>query len=208
MDHDPIRDRLKIGGGGAYPVPARRNETALSRSGRGHQRPRCVWFTGLPASGKSTLGNALARRLAADDCRSVVLDGDELRRGLNRDLGFSVADRAESARRTAEVARLMVETGVTAIVCLISPSRVHRAFARSLFTPGDYIEIYVDTPLAECERRDPKGLYARARAGEVGDLTGLDSPYEPPDAPEFVVRTLEMPPERAVASIRTYLLAT
>ena len=161
------------------------------------QRARCFWFTGLPASGKSTIAGLLDRKLHAAGYHTYVLDGDEIRRGLSRDLGFSHADRAENNRRIAEVARLMVDAGLIVIVAFISPFRAERAFARSLFRDGDFQEVFIDAPLEVCERRDPKGLYAKARSGALANFTGLDSPYEPPAHPDVWIRTAEQPAEQS-----------
>ncbi len=150
---------------------------------------RVFWLTGLSGAGKSTIAQATRQRLKALGHASTVLDGDELRRGLTRDLGFSAADRAESVRRAAEVARLMSDAGLVVIVALISPFRADRDQARALFAPGHFVEVHVDTPLAVAEARDPKGLYRRARQGELRDFTGIDSPYEAPLAAEIVIRT-------------------
>ncbi len=149
------------------------------------QKPQCIWLTGLSGSGKSTIANLLEKRLFATGRHTYLLDGDNVRHGLNRDLGFTEADRIENIRRVAEVARLMVDAGLIVIVSFISPYRAERQYARSLFQPGEFHEIFIDTPLAECERRDPKGLYAKARRGELINFTGIDSPYERPDAPEL-----------------------
>ena len=156
-----------------------------ARAGLKHQTARCIWFTGLSGSGKSTLANLLEKRLHAEGRHTYVLDGDNVRHGLNRDLGFTEADRAENIRRVAEVAKLMVDAGLIVIVAFISPYRAERAFARSLFEPGEFVEVFVDTPLEECERRDPKGLYAKARRGEIPGFTGIDSPYELPERPDI-----------------------
>jgi len=165
------------------------------------QRPQCLWLTGLSGSGKSTIANLLEKRLHAEGRHTVLLDGDNVRHGLNRDLGFTEADRVENIRRVAEVARLMVDAGLIVIVSFISPYRAERSFARSLFDPGEFQEIFVDTPLAECERRDPKGLYAKARRGELKNFTGIDSVYEAPESPEFVLHTLARPPEECVEEL-------
>ncbi len=149
------------------------------------QTPRCIWFTGLSGSGKSTLANLLEKRLHAEARATYLLDGDNVRHGLNRDLGFTESDRAENIRRIAEVAKLMVDAGLIVLVAFISPYRSEREFARSLFAPGEFIEVFVDTPLEECERRDPKGLYAKARAGQIPHFTGISSPYEAPLNPEI-----------------------
>jgi adenylyl-sulfate kinase len=148
-----------------------------------------VWLTGLPASGKSTVAAALEARLLGEGRSAYVLDGDNLRHGLNGDLGFSAVDRAENVRRTAEVAALMADAGVTVLVALVSPYRADRAAARAIHErlEAPFLEVWVSTPLEECERRDPKGLYARARAGELRGFTGVDDPYEPPEAPDLEV---------------------
>ena len=151
--------------------------------------PLCLWMTGLPGSGKSTIAEALLKRLRAQGQAAYGLDGDVLRTGLNRDLGYSPADRSENIRRGAEVARLMVDAGLIVVVSMIAPFRADRRFARSRFAPGCFCEIFVDAPLAVCERRDPKGLYAKARRGELPGMTGIDSPYELPEAPELHLRT-------------------
>ena len=155
------------------------------------QHARCFWFTGLSASGKSTIANLFDKRLYAAGRHTYLLDGDNVRHGLNRDLGFTEADRVENIRRIAEVARLMVDAGLIVLVSFISPFRAERRFARSLFRPGEFVEVYVDTPLEVCERRDPKGLYKKARAGALKNFTGLDSPYEPPENPEVWIKTTE-----------------
>ena len=153
------------------------------------QRPRCVWFTGLSGAGKSTVANLAERGLLARGVHTYLLDGDNVRLGLNRDLGFTDADRVENLRRVAEVARLMTDAGLVVLVSFISPFRADRDAARALFAPGDFIEVFVDTPLAEAERRDVKGLYAKARRGELPHFTGIDSPYEAPEAPELRLDT-------------------
>ena len=164
--------------------------TPAVRAGLKGQRPRCVWFTGLSGSGKSTIANLVERGLVARGCHTYLLDGDNVRHGLNRDLGFTDEDRVENLRRIAHVARLMTDAGLIVLVSFISPFRAERASARALFDDGDFIEVFVDTPLAEAERRDVKGLYAKARRGELPNFTGIDSPYEPPQAPELVLDTL------------------
>jgi bifunctional enzyme CysN/CysC len=159
------------------------------------QRPCCVWFTGLSGAGKSSIANRLEQRLYAEGRHTYLLDGDNIRHGLNRDLGFTEADRVENIRRVAEVARLMVDAGLIVLVAFISPFRAERRLARSLFAEGDFIEVFVDTPLEECERRDAKGLYAKARSGALPNFTGIDSPYEPPESPEVHVTTVGRTPE-------------
>jgi len=164
-----------------------------------------LWLTGLSGAGKSTIAQATCQRLHAQSRRAVVLDGDELRRGLTRDLGFSAADRAENVRRTAEVARLMADAGLIVIVALISPFRADRALARALFEPGRFIEVFIDTALDVAEARDPKGLYKRARQGLLPAFTGIGSPYEPPLDAEVHIQTLstsvEVAAERLVARL-------
>jgi adenylyl-sulfate kinase len=161
-----------------------------------------VWFTGLPASGKSTVAAGVETHLLEQGRSAYILDGDNLRHGLNGDLGFSAADRAENVRRTAEVSALLADAGVVVLVALVSPYRADRAAARAAHERRElpFLEVHVATPLAECERRDPKGLYARARAGELPGLTGVDDPYEPPDAAEVVLSGDE-PLEVAVARV-------
>jgi bifunctional enzyme CysN/CysC len=172
-----------------------------ARAALKHQQPRCVWFTGLSGSGKSTLASLLEKNLHAQGRHTYVLDGDNVRHGLNRDLGFTEGDRVENIRRVAEVARLMVDAGLMVIVSFISPFRAEREWARSLFAPGEFVEVFVDTPLAECERRDPKGLYAKARRGEIPAFTGISSPYEAPLKPEFLVQTTSATPEALAEQI-------
>ena len=155
------------------------------------QRPYILWFTGLPASGKSTTANRVEKKLAALGRHSYLLDGDNVRLGLNRDLGFTDADRVENIRRVAEVAKLFVDAGLIVLVSFISPFRDERRMARELVAEGEFVEIFVDTPLEECERRDPKGLYRRARAGEIANFTGVDSAYESPESAEIVLNTME-----------------
>lgn len=172
-----------------------------ARSKQKHQQPRCIWFTGFSGSGKSTIANLLEKRLHADGRHTYLLDGDNVRHGLNRDLGFTEADRVENIRRVTEVARLMVDAGLVVIVSLISPYRSEREMARGRFEAGEFIEVFVDTPLAECERRDVKGLYAKARRGELRNFTGIDSPYEPPLAPEVHLLAAQDDPADCVERI-------
>ncbi len=159
------------------------------------QKPAILWLTGLSASGKSTIANLVERRLAAMGRHTMILDGDNVRHGLNRDLGFSAADRVENIRRIAEVAKLFVEAGLIVLVSFISPYRAERGLARDTVAAGEFVEIFVDTPVEECRRRDPKGLYAKADAGQLRDFTGVDAPYEPPLAPELRLLTLDHPAE-------------
>lgn len=164
-----------------------------------------VWLTGLSGSGKSTIAAALSERLAARGLLVYTLDGDNLRHGLNRDLGFSANDRAENVRRVAEVARLFADAGVVALVPVISPYRAGRDHARELHDAADlpFVEVFVDAPVDVCEARDPKGLYAKARAGELTGFTGVDDPYEPPVAPEVVVETATTSVDEAADAILT-----
>lgn len=166
-----------------------------------NQKPACVWFTGLSGAGKTTLGKLLEQQLWLEERHTYMLDGDLLRAGLNKDLKFSEADRKENVRRVAEVARLMVDAGLIVIVTLISPFRADRDYARSLFKEGEFLEVYLETPIEVCAERDPKGLYARAMKGEILDFTGISSPYEPPFAPELVLSTVNTEPYRLVESI-------
>jgi bifunctional enzyme CysN/CysC len=153
------------------------------------QRPVLVWFTGLPAAGKSSIANRVERRLSDAGRHSYLLDGDNLRHGLNQDLGFSPADRSENLRRVGEVARLMLDAGLIVLAALVSPSRSDRERIRALLAPGEFIEVFVDTPLALAEARDPKGLYRRARRGELPGFTGIDAPYEAPERPALRIDT-------------------
>ena len=177
-----------------------------ARAGRLHQTPRCIWFTGLSGSGKSNIANLLEKRLYAEGLATYLLDGDNVRHGLNRDLGFTEADRVENIRRVAEVARLMVDAGLVVLVSFISPFKAERRMARSLFQDGEFVEVFVDTPLAECEARDPKGLYAKARRGELKNFTGIDSPYEPPQAPEIHLRARDAAPQALADEVSAFLL--
>ena len=180
------------------------------RSEAKHQSARCLWMTGLSGSGKSTLANLLEQRLHVEGRHSYVLDGDNVRHGLNKDLGFTEDDRIENIRRVAEVARLMVDAGLIVIVALISPFRADRAAARRLFAEGDFVEVFVDASIDTCEARDTKGLYAKARRGELPNFTGIGSPYEPPEDPEVRVDTNAHPAQECVDQIvrRTGMIGT
>jgi bifunctional enzyme CysN/CysC len=170
------------------------------------QKPCVVWFTGLSGAGKSTIANLVEAWLSLHGQHTYLLDGDNLRHGLNRDLGFSDEDRVENVRRVAEVARLMADAGLIVLVSLISPFRAERELARAIVEHDQFIEVYVDTPLAVCEARDPKGLYRRARAGEIRNFTGIGSDYEPPVEPELVLTSSTIPPaelaERVIQILR------
>jgi bifunctional enzyme CysN/CysC len=172
-----------------------------ARAAQKNQRACVLWFTGLSGAGKSTIANLVEKRLFGLGRHTYLLDGDNVRHGLCRDLGFTDVDRVENIRRVAEVARLMTDAGLIVLVSFISPFRAERALARSLLGPGDFFEIFVDTPLAEAERRDPKGLYRKARAGQIRNFTGIDSPYEPPENPEIHLDTGALSPEEAAESI-------
>ena len=169
------------------------------------QRGRVVWLTGLSGSGKSTIANLVEKRLHADGHHTYLLDGDNVRHGLNKDLGFTDEDRVENIRRVAEVAKLMVDAGLIVLVSFISPFRAERRMARELQAEGDFVEVYVDTPLAVAEQRDVKGLYKKARAGELKNFTGIDSPYEPPENAEIVIDTTKMSAAEAAERIVAWL---
>jgi bifunctional enzyme CysN/CysC len=166
----------------------------------GH-RPAILWFTGLSGSGKSTIANIVERELHAHGAHTYMLDGDNVRHGLNRDLGFTDADRVENIRRVGEVARLFVDAGAIVLCSFISPFRAERRMVRELVGDGEFVEIHVDTPLEVCKQRDPKGLYARAMEGKIKNFTGIDSPYEPPEKAEIVVDTSKGSAEDVAARI-------
>jgi bifunctional enzyme CysN/CysC len=171
------------------------------------QSPKVLWFTGLSGAGKSTIANLVERRLHALGRATYILDGDNVRHGLNRDLGFTDADRVENIRRVAEVAKLMADAGLIVLVSFISPFRAERRLARDMLAEGEFIEVYVDTPLAEAEKRDVKGLYKKARAGELKNFTGIDSPYEPPERPEVRIDTTRISPEAAAEALVDRLMS-
>jgi bifunctional enzyme CysN/CysC len=179
-------------------------EMAVDRAARAAlkgQKPAVLWFTGLSGAGKSTIANLLERRLHTEGRHTYVLDGDNVRHGLNRDLGFTEADRVENIRRVAEVAALMADAGLLVIVSFISPYRAERDAAREKLPGGEFLEVFIDTPIAECRRRDPKGLYRKADAGLIRNFTGVDAPYEAPLAPEIHVRTTEGTPDQLAERI-------
>ncbi|MBS0374199.1 MAG: sulfate adenylyltransferase subunit CysN [Proteobacteria bacterium] len=175
------------------------------RSAQKNQRGCVLWLTGLSGAGKSTIANLVDKRLVALGRHTYVLDGDNVRHGLNRDLGFTAQDRVENIRRVAEVARLMADAGLITLVSFISPFRSERRMARELLPPGDFFEVYVDAPLAVAEARDPKGLYRKARRGELANFTGIDSPYEPPEAAELRIDTTRLSPADAAERIVAHL---
>ena len=176
-----------------------------ARAAQKGQKPAVLWFTGLSGSGKSTIANLLEKKLHAAGKHTYILDGDNVRHGLNRDLGFTEADRVENIRRVAEVAKLMADAGLIVLVSFISPFRAERRFAREIMGEGEFVEVFVDTPFDECARRDPKGLYAKALSGEIKNFTGVDSPYEAPEKPEIHLQTLGKSPEEMVDALETWL---
>jgi bifunctional enzyme CysN/CysC len=177
----------------------------LARAQLSHQKPCILWFTGLSGAGKSTIANLVEKKLHADGRQTYLLDGDNIRHGLSRDLAFSDEDRVENIRRVAEVARLMVDAGLIVLVSFISPFRAERLMARSLVEPGEFVEVFVDTKLEVAEARDLKGLYRKARRGELKNFTGIDSPYEPPESPELRIDTARLSPEAAAEAVIAYL---
>lgn len=179
--------------------------TSQQRAASMRQKARLLWFTGLSAAGKTTIATNLDRRLHALGRHTFLLDGDAMRQGLSRDLGFSDADRVENIRRAGEVARLMVDAGLIVLAAFISPFRADRRLVRSLFREDEFAEIFIDAPLSVAEARDPKGLYRRARAGEIPRFTGIDSPYESPERPELRIDTTAIDPEAAAEQILTRL---
>ena len=185
-----------------------RHAMDVSQSDRSRQyghKPAVLWFTGLSGSGKSTIANLVERKLAQMGAHTYSLDGDNMRQGLNQDLGFSDADRVENIRRVGEVAKLFVDAGTIVTASFISPFKSERELVRSLMKSGEYIEVFVDTPITVCAQRDPKGLYKKAMAGEIKNFTGIDSPYEPPETPELVLHTTEESPEALVEKVISFL---
>ena len=170
------------------------------------QKPAVVWLTGLSGAGKSTIANAVEARLTAEGRHCYLIDGDNLRHGLNRDLGFTAADRVENVRRAAETARMMADAGLIVLAAMISPFAAERRMARELMAEGEFLEVFVDAPLATVEARDVKGLYAKARSGELKNFTGIDSPYEAPEAPEVHLDvaglSVEASADRIIAALR------
>ena len=177
-----------------------------SHSAQKNQKPALLWFTGLSGSGKSTIANLVERKLFALGKHSFLLDGDNIRHGLNRDLGFTDADRVENIRRVGEVAKLMTNAGLIVLTAFISPFRSERNMVRQLMADGDFVEIFIDTPLAVAEQRDVKGLYKKARAGQLKNFTGIDSPYEPPQHPDIHIDTMHVSPEAAADAIVEFVL--
>ena len=175
------------------------------RAAQKSQTPCVLWFTGLSGAGKSTLANLVEQNLFAHGYHSFLLDGDNVRHGLNKDLGFSDADRVENIRRIGEVAKLMTDAGLIVLSAFISPFERDRALVRDLFADHEFLEVYVDAPLDVCERRDPKGLYKRARAGQIRDFTGIDSEYQPPSHPDIHVRTDNLSSTQCAERVVQYL---
>lgn len=205
---------LSIGNGTAMRILRRsqnvhRQALSITRAEReqlnGHQG-KVIWFTGLSGSGKSTLANALELQLHAQGKRTYILDGDNVRQGLNKDLGFTDADRVENIRRIAEMAKLMMDAGLIVMTAFISPFRQEREMARELIGAENFVEVFVDTPLDVCEQRDPKGLYKKARSGQLPNMTGINSPYEAPLKPDVLLRTNLENPDQMVREIVEHLL--
>lgn len=184
------------------------HETSLTKEHRrkqnGHEST-VLWFTGLSGSGKSTIANAVAKELFNRNIRSYVLDGDNIRHGLNNDLGFSEEDRTENIRRIGEVSKLFVDSGQFVLTAFISPFRADRQIVRDLLEEGEFIEVYIKCPIEECEVRDPKGLYDKARKGIIKDFTGIDSPYEEPEQPEIILESDQYSIEECVEQVIGYL---
>jgi bifunctional enzyme CysN/CysC len=178
-----------------------------ARAARNAQRPCTLWLTGYSGAGKSTIANLVEKKLFTMGRRTYLLDGDNVRHGINKDLGFTAQDRVENIRRVAEVAKLMVDAGLIVMVSFISPFQAERNAARALFGAGEFFEIFIDTPFAEAEKRDVKGLYKKAREGELKNFTGIDSPYEPPESPEIRIDTTVLNPEQAADTIIEYLVS-
>jgi bifunctional enzyme CysN/CysC len=176
-----------------------------SRASIKQQIPMIIWLTGLSGSGKSTIANLIEKKLIAKARHSYLLDGDNVRHGLNKDLGFTDADRVENIRRVAETAKLMLDAGLIVITSFISPFRAERDMARTMFDDGEFIEVFVDASLEVCEQRDPKGLYKKARNGEIKNFTGLDSPYETPKHPDLIIDTIELSVEQAADRIIAFM---
>lgn len=176
------------------------------RERRLNQRSKVLWFTGLSGSGKSTIAQALERHLYNEGFTAQVLDGDNIRSGINKDLSFSAEDRAENIRRIAEIAKLYVQSGIISINSFISPTIASRQSAKDIIGETDYLEIYVNAPLEVCEARDVKGLYQKARSGIIKNFTGIDAPYEAPENPALEIRTDQMDVDEAVQKVYTYLL--
>ena len=179
--------------------------TKDDRAKKNQQRPCILWFTGLSGSGKSTIASAVEQRLFELGHHTYLLDGDNVRYGLNKDLGFSDQDRVENIRRIGELAKLMTDAGLLVLTAFISPFKADREVVRELVQSYEFIEIFMDTPLEECERRDPKGLYKKARKGEIANFTGIDSEYEAPENPEITINTVNLSIEECADQLISYL---
>lgn len=207
IDHSGVADS-SAGRAPNPPLDLHWQGAAIGKTSRAKlkgQRPAVLWLTGLSGAGKSTIANLVEQKLHAMGRHTYLLDGDNVRHGLSSDLGFSAADRSENIRRAGEVAKLMVDAGLIVIVAFISPFRAERDAARRLFDAGEFIEMFVDTPLSVAEARDPKGLYKKARRGELKNLTGIDSPYETPENPELRIDTTRLSPDEAAGIVVAYL---
>jgi bifunctional enzyme CysN/CysC len=180
--------------------------TRAHHAGLKNQKPAVLWLTGLSGAGKSTIANLVEKKLARMNRHTFLLDGDNVRHGLNKDLGFTDADRVENIRRVGEVAKLMTDAGLIVITAFISPFRAERDMVRSMMEPGEFMEVHIDTPLVEAEARDVKGLYKKARSGQLKNFTGIDSPYEPPQDPEIRIDTTAMSAEEAADAIIARLI--
>jgi len=186
------------------------HEQTVSKEGRAklkNQKAAILWFTGLSGSGKSTVANALELKLHELGAHTYLLDGDNIRHGLNKNLGFSPEDRVENIRRIGEVSKLFVDAGVIVLTAFISPYKEDRDTIRAIVEEGEFIEVFVDTPLEVCEQRDPKGLYKKARAGDIPNFTGISAPYESPDSPEITLKTAETSIEKMVEDVIAELKA-
>ncbi len=181
--------------------PVSKDERAKQK----HQRPCVLWFTGLSGSGKSTIAGAVEQKLFELGHHTYLLDGDNVRHGLNKDLAFSDNDRVENIRRIGELSKLMIDSGLLVMTAFISPFKADRRMVRGLVQDHEFIEIYMDTPIEECERRDPKGLYKKARKGEIKNFTGVDSNYETPQAPEVIINTVALSIEECADQVIDYL---
>lgn len=177
----------------------------LQRAEQKNQRPCILWFTGLSGSGKSTVANAVESKLFEAHCHSYLLDGDNVRHGINKDLTFTDEDRIENIRRIGEISKLFIDSGLIVLTAFISPFRADRAMVRELVGEAEFVEVFIDTPIEVCEQRDPKGLYKKARQGQIKHFTGIDSPYEAPEHPEVVVKTAELNIEECANHVLDYL---
>jgi len=181
------------------------NVTKDERSKQKKQRPCILWFTGLSGSGKSTIAGAVEQKLFELGHHTYLLDGDNVRHGLNKDLGFSDVDRVENIRRIGELSKLMIDAGLLVMTAFISPFKADRQLVKDLVQQHEFVEVYMDTALDECEKRDPKGLYKKARSGQIKNFTGIDSEYEIPETPEIIINTVELSIEECADKIITYL---